>query len=117
MGKKDRRNAAPALAFVTLRDLPGTRVLFWVVDSCPYCGERHLHVAGNMRSAEADPGETLGEHPAPCDPTRPDVLSLPPRPKKKRGKQERRRERHAARFGSADLDADLGWDGGEPDDE
>ncbi|WP_221088978.1 hypothetical protein [Deinococcus aquaedulcis] len=89
MAKKDRRSPQPA--FVTLRDMPGTRVMFWVVDSCPYCGERHLHVAGNLRTA--DPGETLGEVPAPCQPERPYVLSLPPRPKRKGGKEERRRER------------------------
>ncbi|MFC4426298.1 hypothetical protein [Deinococcus navajonensis] len=93
MGKKDRR--APRTAVVTLRDLPGTRVMFWLVQDCPYCGASHLHPAGNLRTA--DPAETLGERPAPCDPARLYVLSLPPRPQKKRGKEARRRERRAGR--------------------
>lgn len=109
MGKKDRRPAALAPAFVTLRELPGTRVLFWVVDACPYCGERHVHVAGHLR--HADPGDTLGEHPAPCDPALLYVLSVPPRPTKKRGRQDRRRERHALRLKGADQN----WDDGEGD--
>ncbi|PNY80440.1 hypothetical protein [Deinococcus koreensis] len=93
MGKKDRQG--PRIAFVTLRDMPGTQVMFWVVDECPYCGERHAHLAGNLR--DADPGETLGEHPAPCRPERSYELTLPPRPKRKVGKEERRRARRAAR--------------------
>ena len=98
MGKKDR--SLPRTAFVTLRDLPGTRVMFWVVDECPYCGERHMHIAGNLRSA--DPGESLGEYPAPCDPTRTYDLELPPKPKKKQGKEARRRERREGK--RQDLD-------------
>lgn len=98
MGKKDR--SLPRTAFVTLRDLPGTRVLFWVVDDCPYCGERHLHVAGNLRTA--DPGESLGEYPAPCDPARTYELALAPKPKKKQGKEARRRERREGK--RQDLD-------------
>jgi hypothetical protein len=93
MGKKDRRTLRTA--FVTLRDMPGTRVMFWVVDDCPYCGERHLHLAGNLRSA--DPGETLGEYPAPCDPARSYELALPPRPKRKQGKEARRKARREGR--------------------
>lgn len=69
--------------------MPGTRVMFWVVDACPYCGGQHLHVAGNLRSA--DPGEVLGEQPAPCDPKRVYELVLAPRSaKKKKGKRARR---------------------------
>ncbi|SMB94793.1 hypothetical protein [Deinococcus hopiensis] len=89
MAKRDR--TASRTAFVTLRDLPGTRLMFWVVSECPYCAGQHLHPAGNLRTA--DPGERLGEQPAPCDPSRTYELSLAPRPKKKSGKNERRRAR------------------------
>ena len=101
MGKKDR--TVPRTAFVSLRDMPGTRVMFWVVDECPYCGERHLHLAGNIR--DADPGETLGEYPAPCTPDRIYELALPPRPKRKAGKEERKRARRASRV--SDIDDEL----------
>lgn len=94
MGKRDRN--AVRTAYVTPRDLPGTRVMFWVVDECPYCGERHFHPAGNLRTA--DPSEKLGEQPAMCDPTRTYELLLPPRPKKKTGKPERRKERRAGKL-------------------
>jgi hypothetical protein len=93
MGKKDR--SSPRTAFVTLRDMPGTSVMFWVVDECPYCGERHLHLAGNLR--DADPADTLVEVAAPCAPERRYELTLPPRPKRKASKEERRRARRAAR--------------------
>ena len=96
MGKKDRRTPQPA--FVTLRDLPGTRVMFWVVGECPYCGERHLHPAGNLRTA--DPGERLGEVPAPCDPERLYDLQLPPRPQRKKGKEARKKERRKGKPGT-----------------
>lgn len=87
MGKKDRHT--PQTATVHLRDMPGTQVMFWEVEQCPYCGERHLHLAGNLRSA--DPGDTLGEQPAPCTPGRTYELTLPPRPRsKKKNKAERR---------------------------
>ena len=99
MAKQDRRT--PQQAFVTLRDMPGTRVMFWVVDACPYCGERHLHVAGNIRS---DPGESLGEHPAPCQPDRTYELALPPQPKKKGGKDARRKARRDAKTDAWDED-------------
>lgn len=89
MGKRDRSGPRPA--FVTLRDLPGTRVMFWVVETCPYCGGQHAHPAGNLRTA--DPSERLGEQPAPCEPGRTYDLTLPPRPKKKNSRQERRKER------------------------
>ncbi|EYB69770.1 hypothetical protein DEIPH_ctg002orf0101 [Deinococcus phoenicis] len=102
MGKRDQ-NAAHT-AFVTLRDLPGTRVMFWVVEDCPYCGGRHFHPAGNLRNA--DPGERLGEQPAACDPARTYELLLPPRPKKKAGKQERRKERREGK--RRDID-DENW--------
>lgn len=98
MGKRDRSGPQPA--YVTLRDLPGTQIMFWVVDACPYCGERHVHPAGNLRTA--DPGERLGEQTAPCDPGRSYDLLLPPRPKKKTGKTERRRERRAGKVGDWD---------------
>jgi len=94
MGKRDR--TAPRTAFVTLRDLPGTRVMFWVVSECPYCTGQHLHPAGNLRTA--DPSERLGEQPAPCDLTRTYELALAPRPKKKNGKQERRRARREGKL-------------------
>lgn len=86
MAKKDRHG--PRTAFVTLRDMPGTQVMFWMVEPCPYCGERHLHLAGHLR---ADPGESLGEHPAPCQPDRTYELTLEPRPKKKKGARGRGR--------------------------
>lgn len=99
MGKKDRRTPQPA--YVTLRDLPGTRVMFWLVEQCPYCGERHLHPAGHLRTA--DPSDTLGEVPAPCDPGRPYELLLPPKPKRKGGKDARRKARRA---GKTEWDSD-----------
>lgn len=103
MGKRDRQGPRPA--YVTLRDLPGTRLMFWVVGECPYCAGRHLHPAGNLRTA--DPGERLGEQPAPCDPTRTYELQLPPRPKKKSGKQTRRKERREGRVSALDG---VDWD-------
>jgi hypothetical protein len=102
MGKrvaKGNRNGVQT-AFVTLRDLPGTRLMFWVVDECPYCAGRHLHPAGNLRTA--DPGERLGEQVAACDPARTYELLLPSRPKKKAGKGEKRREQRTGKLG--------GWD-------
>ncbi|UBV41802.1 hypothetical protein LAJ19_09080 [Deinococcus taeanensis] len=100
MGKKDRRS--PQLAFVTLRDMPGTRVMFWVVDTCPYCAERHVHVIGNLRTAE--PVDALGEIPAPCQPERTYILSLPPKSKRKGSKDERRKARRDAKRGALDDD-------------
>ncbi|UID69220.1 hypothetical protein DRO_0212 [Deinococcus radiodurans R1 = ATCC 13939 = DSM 20539] len=88
MGKKDRLTTRPA--FVTLRDLPGTRVMFWVVGECPYCGERHLHPAGNLRTA--DPGERLGEVPAPATRSASTTCNSP-KPQRKRA---RRRGKGAA---------------------
>lgn len=85
-GKKVRANHLPAV--VELRDMPGTQVMFWVVQECPYCAGQHLHLAGNLRSA--DPGDTLGEQVAACDPERVYELMLPPRQKKKKGKRSRR---------------------------
>ncbi len=70
--------------------MPGTRVMFWAVEHCPYCGEMHLHLAGNLRSA--DPGDTLGEQAAPCDPSRTYDLTLAPRPKKKKGAGRRKKD-------------------------
>jgi len=98
MGKRDRLGSQPA--FVTLRDLPGTQIMFWVVDACPYCGGRHVHPAGNLRTA--DPGERLGEQTASCDPARSYELQLAPRPKKKAGKQQRRRERREGKVNDWD---------------
>lgn len=86
MGKKARL-ANHLTATVDLRDMPGTRVMFWVVQHCPYCGEQHMHLAGNLRSA--DPGDTLGEQVAPCNPEKVYQLTLPP-VKKKKGKRKRR---------------------------
>lgn len=102
MGKKDRNT--PRLAYASLRDMPGTRVMFWVVDACPYCGERHMHVAGNLRTA--DPGESLGEYAAPCDPSRVYEVTLTPRPKRKQGKETRRKAR---REGKGELLDDDTW--------
>lgn len=90
MAKKDRH--MPRTAFVTLRDMPGTRVMFWVVDECPYCGDRHLHVIGNLRSA--DPSDGLGEYPAPCKPERTYELTLPPRSTRKTGRRRGKRVDH-----------------------
>ena len=100
MGKRDRH--AVRTAYVTLRDLPGSRVMFWVVDECPFCGSRHFHPAGNLRTA--DPSERLGEQPAMCDPSLTYELALPPRPKKKNGKQERRKERREGKRDGLDED-------------
>lgn len=94
-GAKGDRNAVQT-AFVTLRDLPGTRVMFWVVGECPYCGGRHVHPAGNLRTA--DPGERLGEQTAACDQARTYELLLPPRPGKKAGKDGKRRERREGKL-------------------
>ncbi len=99
-GKKGRGGVEQA--FVTLREMPGTRVAFWVVGSCPWCGAQHFHPAGTSRD---DPSERLGEVPAPCDPQRRYVLSLPPRPQSKGGKraQKRRERRDGRRVEDDDL--------------
>ncbi|MDP9763890.1 hypothetical protein [Deinococcus enclensis] len=108
MGKKARlSDRTPQPAFVTLRDLPGTRVVFWMVSECPYCAGQHLHVAGNLRNTETE--VVLGEVPAPCDMERTYVLSLPPRPKKRKGRRSERRERHEAWLDDPADPAD-GWD-------
>ena len=57
--------------------------------------------AGNIRS---DPGESLGEHPAPCQPDRTYELALPPQPKKKGGKDARRKARRDAKTDVWDED-------------
>ena len=102
MKGKNRQGAVPQ-ASVTLRELPGTRIAFWVVGACPWCGGQHFHPAGNSRD---DPAERLGEVPAPCDPARRYTLSLPPRPQSRGGKRaQKRRERREGRR----LDDDDVW--------
>ncbi|ADV66458.1 hypothetical protein [Deinococcus maricopensis] len=90
-GSVERAPVAP----VTLREMPGTRVLLWVVDPCPYCAGTHFHPAGRGDLAEAQ--LRLGEVPAACDAGRLYTLQVPPKPKRTRGKEERRRARREAR--------------------
>ena len=97
------RERAP-VAPVTLRDLPGTRVLLWVVEPCPFCAGTHFHPAGRADLAEAQ--LRLGEAPAACDATRVYTLQVPPKPKRTRGKDERRKARRAARRALEDDDLD-----------
>lgn len=87
-------------AFAALRQMPGTRVWFWVVDSCPLCGGSHVHPAGGPRD---DPEERLGEVAAPCQAGATYRLSLPPKPLARGGKRARhKRERRAGRQGWED---------------
>jgi len=82
-------------AWVTLREMPGTRVAFWVVESCPYCTKQHFHLAG---ARDDDPEERLGEAKAPCRPEHTYILALPPRAQTKGGKRaQQRRERRENR--------------------
>lgn len=94
-----RRANLPPIAYADLRDLPGTRLMFWVVDPCPLCGSRHIHPAGHLRD---DPRERLGEVAAPCEPGREYVLTVPPRPRKTDRKGERRKARRQG--GRSDWD-------------
>jgi len=89
-------------AWVTLREMPGTRVMFWVVESCPYCAKQHFHLAGKR---DDDPEERLGEVKAPCQGEHTYTLNLPPRAQTKGGKRaqqrrERRENRRLARDGA-----------------
>jgi hypothetical protein len=88
VAKKHRPPAGPQEVYVDLMLMPGTKVLFWAVGECPYCGARHYHPAGTERD---DPGERLGEVQAPCG-NGMYILALPPRPLKKKGKKAKRRE-------------------------
>ena len=102
MGKpKPVRIPEVAVAF---RELPGTRVGFWVLPVCPFCGEQHFHPAG---AGKADPMEKLGEVEARCGRGR-YIITLPPRAK---GKKERRAEnkRRRAEQGALAWD-DPAWD-------
>ena len=63
MAKKHRQPSAPQDVYVDLLLMPGTRVLFWAVGECPFCGAKHYHAAGTERD---DPGERLGEVQSGC---------------------------------------------------
>lgn len=67
--------------------MPGTRVLFWAVGECPFCGAKHYHAAGTERD---DPGERLGEVQSGCG-VGAYILALPPRSLRKKGKKGKRR--------------------------
>ena len=88
MAKKHRQPSAPQEVYVDLLNMPGTKVLFWGVGECPYCGARHYHPAGTERD---DPGERLGEAQAPCG-NGSYILALQPRPPRKKGKKAKRRD-------------------------
>jgi len=87
VAKKNRLPAPTPETYVELLNMPGTKVLFWAVGECPYCGARHYHPAGTERD---DPGERLGEVQAPCG-LGAYILALPPRPLRKKSKKARRR--------------------------
>ncbi|WP_293911886.1 hypothetical protein [Deinococcus sp.] len=76
---KPRPVSVPEVA-VSFRELPGTRVGFWIVAPCPHCAQTHFHPAG---SGQADPLERLGEVEARCGLGR-YVMGLPPRPRSKK---------------------------------
>lgn len=100
--KKARRaSSTPPLAFARLAAFPGTRVVAWVVDACPYCGARHFHSAGGFKE---DPKERLGETKAPCQETAPYVIVEPPRPRKEHRKAKRKQERRQAKSAAHDDD-------------
>ncbi len=88
MAKKHRQPSAPQEVYVDLLNMPGTKVLFWAVGECPFCGARHYHPAGTERD---DPGERLGEAQAPCG-NGAYILALQPRPLRKKGKKGKRRD-------------------------
>lgn len=79
---------------VTYRELPGTRVGFWVVSSCPYCAQTHFHSAG---TGNDDPVERLGEVEARCAQGR-YVIGLPPRPRSK--KERKAATKRGRKFGA-----------------
>ncbi len=87
MAKKHRQPSAPQDVYVDLMLMPGTKVLFWAVGECPFCGAKHYHAAGTERD---DPGERLGEVLAGCGGGA-YILALPPRPLRKKGKKGKRR--------------------------
>lgn len=100
--KKARRAAStPPLAFARLAAFPGTRVVAWVVDACPYCGARHFHAAGGLKD---DPKERLGETKAPCQEAAPYVLVEPPKPRKEHRKAKRKQDRRQAKSAARDDD-------------
>ncbi len=97
---KPKAPSVPEVA-VSFRELPGTRVGFWVVASCPFCGAQHFHSAG---AGTADPFEKLGEVEARCGQGR-YIIGLPPKPKRKKERRaENKRARKAERAAWDDLD-------------
>jgi hypothetical protein len=88
VSKKNRVPAGPPPVPADLMTMPGTRLNFWAVGECPYCSQRHYHLAGGPL---ADPRERLGEVSAPCGEGQ-YVLTLPVR-KARKGKKGARRER------------------------
>lgn len=88
MAKKNRIPAGPPTIAADLMTMPGTRLNFWAVSECPYCTQRHYHLAGGPL---ADPRERLGEVTAPCGEGN-YILTLPAR-KARKGKKGARRDR------------------------
>lgn len=87
---------------VTFRELPGTRVGFWVVPICPFCSATHFHPAG---AGKTDPLQKLGEVAARCGEGR-YIIGLAP--KSKRKKERRAENKRARKAGSGDAWDD--WD-------
>ncbi|PYE56683.1 hypothetical protein DES52_101488 [Deinococcus yavapaiensis KR-236] len=102
--KKARRASPTPLAFARLAAFPGTRVLAWVVDECPYCGARHFHSTGG---AKEDPKDRLVEVKAPCQEAGEYVLAEPPKQRKGNRQAKRKQERRQAK--STPLDDDDDW--------
>jgi hypothetical protein len=79
---------------VTYRELPGTRVGFWVLAVCPFCAQTHFHSAGKGND---DPMERLGEVEARCGQGR-YIIGLPPRPRSK--KERKAANKRGRKFGA-----------------
>lgn len=77
---------APPTVAAQFRELPGTQVGFWVVETCPHCGAPHFHAAG---ARLADPMERLGLTTAPCG--KEYILVRPQDKRKKKSKKAARR--------------------------
>ena len=100
---KPKPPSIPEVA-VTFRELPGTRVGFWVLPVCPFCGEQHFHPAGANRD---DPFDKLGEVEARCHRGR-YVIGLPPRPRRKKERRAENKRARRAERGAWDILLDDG---------